>query len=314
MPSQSEITRAGRARGRAPQRAWACRPSPAGSLPAERDHHLRDAQKRADGRAAAGYRTGVLGRRRTRPSARARPRSSSSATTRSPLIAGSVLAGDRDRRPDAGPAAARQRDALSPSRDLAGGSPAGAVRRHRGGARQRRPPGRQRGRARTTSSTGHDFSGHAVEQALTKGTANAIIDYLDLLAGLALAAGMIMTMVGAMRVGLLPRWMGVLGIFTGVLIFLPIGGADARDRARLLDGHDGHAAGDAGPGATRRPGPRAKPGHGRRGADQRAASRPAGRRALAGAGAGRNGGATGAARRQRRSSRKRRRKRGARSG
>jgi hypothetical protein len=72
---------------------------------------------------------------------------------------------------------------------------------------------------------GHDFSNHAVDLALTKGTANVISDYLDLLAGLALAAGMIATMVGAMRVGLLTRWVGVLGIFTGVLIFLPIGGA-----------------------------------------------------------------------------------------
>jgi len=72
---------------------------------------------------------------------------------------------------------------------------------------------------------GHDFSGHAVEHALTKGTANTISDYLDLLAGLALAAGMIATMLGAMRVGLLTRWVGVLGIFTGILIFLPIGGA-----------------------------------------------------------------------------------------
>jgi hypothetical protein len=72
---------------------------------------------------------------------------------------------------------------------------------------------------------GHDFSGHAVELALTKGTANVFSDYLDLLAGFALAAGMIVTMLGTIRVGLLPRWVGVLGIFTGVLIFLPIGGA-----------------------------------------------------------------------------------------
>ncbi|HEX7609525.1 MAG TPA: hypothetical protein VF380_02530 [Solirubrobacteraceae bacterium] len=74
-------------------------------------------------------------------------------------------------------------------------------------------------------AVGHDFSIHAVDQALTKGTANMIIDYLDLLAGLALAAGMITTMLSALRVGLLPRWMGFLGIFTGLLIFLPIGGA-----------------------------------------------------------------------------------------
>ena len=73
---------------------------------------------------------------------------------------------------------------------------------------------------------GHDFSNHAVEKALTNGTANVIVDYLDLLAGLALAAGMIATMVNALRVGLLPRWMGMLGMFTGLLIFLPIGGAE----------------------------------------------------------------------------------------
>jgi hypothetical protein len=72
---------------------------------------------------------------------------------------------------------------------------------------------------------GHDFSNHAVNLALTKGTANELSDYLDLVAGLALAVGMIATMVGTMRVGLLTRWVGVLGIFTGVLIFLPIGGA-----------------------------------------------------------------------------------------
>src|SRR5271154_3528547 len=73
---------------------------------------------------------------------------------------------------------------------------------------------------------GHDYSNHAVEQALTTGTANTIADYVDLLAGLALAAGMIATMINALRVGLLPRWMGILGMFTGLLIFLPIGGAE----------------------------------------------------------------------------------------
>jgi hypothetical protein len=74
--------------------------------------------------------------------------------------------------------------------------------------------------------SGHDYSNHAVDQALTKGTANVIVDYVDLMAGLALAAGMIATMVNSLRVGLLPRWMGILGIFTGLLIFLPIGGAE----------------------------------------------------------------------------------------
>jgi hypothetical protein len=74
-------------------------------------------------------------------------------------------------------------------------------------------------------AVGHDFSRHAVDQALTKGTVNIAVQYLDLLAGLGLAAGMIGVMVGAFRVGLIPRWMSILGIFTGILIFLPIGGA-----------------------------------------------------------------------------------------
>jgi hypothetical protein len=73
---------------------------------------------------------------------------------------------------------------------------------------------------------GHDYSNHAVDQALTSGAPNVVVDYVDLLAGLALAAGMIATMVNALRVGLLPRWMGLLGIVTGLLIFLPIGGAE----------------------------------------------------------------------------------------
>ncbi len=53
-----------------------------------------------------------------------------------------------------------------------------------------------------------------------------IADYVDLLAGLALAAGMIGALINALRVGLLPRWMAFLGMFTGLLIFLPIGGAE----------------------------------------------------------------------------------------
>jgi hypothetical protein len=75
-------------------------------------------------------------------------------------------------------------------------------------------------------ATGHDFTAHAVDQALTKGAANLVVDYLSLLAGLSLAAGMIVVAINAMRVGLLTRWMGVLGIFTGLLIFLPIGGPE----------------------------------------------------------------------------------------
>lgn len=160
---------------------------------------------------------------------------------------------------------------------------------------------------------GHDFSGHAVELALTKGTANTVSDYLDLLAGFALAAGMIVTMLGAMRVGLLVRWVGVLGIITGVLIFLPIGGATLELVpafwlvtmgmlcAERWPGGDPPAwtSGEARPWPSR--------------ADQRAARGAGGGEALAGAGAGGGNapaleGANGA------SSGKRRRKRGARSG
>lgn len=74
-------------------------------------------------------------------------------------------------------------------------------------------------------AVGHDFTSHAVDQALTKGAVNVGGQYLDLLAALALTAGMIAVSVNAIRVGLLTRWMGVIGIFSGVLIFLPIGGA-----------------------------------------------------------------------------------------
>jgi hypothetical protein len=75
-------------------------------------------------------------------------------------------------------------------------------------------------------AVGHDFSNHAVDQALTKGAVNVVVVYAALVAALALAAGMIAVAMNAQRVGLIPRWMGVLGIFTGILIFLPIGGAE----------------------------------------------------------------------------------------
>ena len=73
--------------------------------------------------------------------------------------------------------------------------------------------------------SGADHSSHAVEQALTGATPDVIVAYLDLLAGLALAVGMIAVMLNAQRVGLLPRWMSMLGIVTGLLLFFPFGGA-----------------------------------------------------------------------------------------
>jgi hypothetical protein len=75
-------------------------------------------------------------------------------------------------------------------------------------------------------SSGHNFTSSAVEHAISTGTANEVVDFVDLISGLALAAGMIATMLGALRTGLLQRWMGILGIFSGLLIFLPIGGAE----------------------------------------------------------------------------------------
>ncbi|MCL2769715.1 MAG: hypothetical protein FWD42_06340, partial [Solirubrobacterales bacterium] len=42
-------------------------------------------------------------------------------------------------------------------------------------------------------ATGHDFSNHAVDRALTKGTANVTLGYLGFIAGVALAVGMIAT-------------------------------------------------------------------------------------------------------------------------
>jgi hypothetical protein len=72
---------------------------------------------------------------------------------------------------------------------------------------------------------GHDFTNHAVDHALTKSSVYLPFDYLGLLAGIALAAGTIAIALNAMRVGLLPRWMGFLGMFTGILIFFAREGA-----------------------------------------------------------------------------------------
>lgn len=73
-------------------------------------------------------------------------------------------------------------------------------------------------------ATGHDFSNHAVDHALTTGAVNLTSQYISLLAGLSLTVGMISACLGAMRCGLLTRWMGVVGIFAALLVFLPIGG------------------------------------------------------------------------------------------
>jgi hypothetical protein len=74
-------------------------------------------------------------------------------------------------------------------------------------------------------STGHDLSGKAVDRALlTSGGLGVALQVLGLFVALALAVGMIAAMVASMRAGLLPRWLGVLGIFAG-LLFLPLFGS-----------------------------------------------------------------------------------------
>jgi hypothetical protein len=75
-------------------------------------------------------------------------------------------------------------------------------------------------------SVGHDFSIHAVERATTSGTLNVAVAIVGQVSALAFAAGVIGVMINALRVGLIPRWMGILGMFTGLLLFLPIGGAE----------------------------------------------------------------------------------------
>jgi hypothetical protein len=72
--------------------------------------------------------------------------------------------------------------------------------------------------------TGGDFTGKAVDRALlTTGSVGIVLGLLGLIAALALAIGMIATMLGSMRAGLLPRWLSVLGILSG-LLFLPFFG------------------------------------------------------------------------------------------
>ncbi|HEY1457630.1 MAG TPA: hypothetical protein VGF15_03840 [Solirubrobacteraceae bacterium] len=66
----------------------------------------------------------------------------------------------------------------------------------------------------------HNYSIHAVN-AITHNTGYDILAIFTPLAGLALVAGMIITMLGCVRVGLLPRWMGMVGGVSAVLLLLP---------------------------------------------------------------------------------------------
>jgi hypothetical protein len=73
-------------------------------------------------------------------------------------------------------------------------------------------------------TTGGNFTNKAVDRALlTTGSGGIILGILGLVAALALAVGMIAVMMSSMRAGLLPRWLSVLGILSG-LLFLPFFG------------------------------------------------------------------------------------------
>jgi hypothetical protein len=66
---------------------------------------------------------------------------------------------------------------------------------------------------------------HTVDAAheITSGSLLITSSVLQLAAALALAAGFILTSLNAMRVGLLSRFMGVLGIVVGALVVIPLG-------------------------------------------------------------------------------------------
>jgi hypothetical protein len=73
-----------------------------------------------------------------------------------------------------------------------------------------------------------DFVEHGLQtypeaNHLTSGTAFLAVPLVGQLGALLLAVGFVLTSLNAMRVGLLTRFMGYLGIFTGVLVLFPIG-------------------------------------------------------------------------------------------
>jgi hypothetical protein len=73
-----------------------------------------------------------------------------------------------------------------------------------------------------------DFVAHGNQtyqeaHALTNGTGFVAIPLIGQLGALLLAIGFVLISLNAMRVGLLTRFMGYLGIFTGVLVLFPIG-------------------------------------------------------------------------------------------
>lgn len=69
----------------------------------------------------------------------------------------------------------------------------------------------------------HGNQGYLEASALTSGGLVTVLPVLAQLGSLLLAAGFIWTALNAMRVGLLTRFMGYLGVFAGVLVLIPIG-------------------------------------------------------------------------------------------
>jgi hypothetical protein len=74
----------------------------------------------------------------------------------------------------------------------------------------------------------HDFVSQGTQtyqeaNHLTGGAGMVALPFIGQAASLLLAVGVVLTSLNAMRVGLLTRFMGYLGIFTGVLVLFPIG-------------------------------------------------------------------------------------------
>jgi hypothetical protein len=82
------------------------------------------------------------------------------------------------------------------------------------------------------ASKANDFATHGSQtyeeaHALTKGAALVVLPLLGQFAALLLAIAFVMTSLNAMRVGLLTKFMGYLGVLSGVLVMFPIFGSGA---------------------------------------------------------------------------------------
>ncbi len=69
----------------------------------------------------------------------------------------------------------------------------------------------------------HGSQTYMQANALTSGTALLALPFIGQAAALILAVGFVMVALNAMRVGLLTRFMGYLGVFAGILVLFPIG-------------------------------------------------------------------------------------------